>query len=142
MRQILVGEELEQHVGRRVRKDQEQRRPMGLYTQVKYRIRQFLVGEGLEERHVGSNTRKDQEQRRPMGLYTQVPHCWCRCRQPASCSALVSSLSSRWSVLAPTACDTITSITRRRQEGPIEPGLGISAGGTKPVLYDAIITFW
>jgi hypothetical protein len=43
-------------------------------------------------------------------------------------------VSSRWSVLAPEDCDTITGITRRRQEGSFEPGLGTSVKGTKPVL--------
>jgi hypothetical protein len=34
MRQILVGEELEQHVGSRACPDQEKRRQMGFHTQV------------------------------------------------------------------------------------------------------------
>jgi hypothetical protein len=47
--------------------------------------------------------------------------------------------------LAPEDCDTITSITaitRRRQEGSFEPGLGTSVGDTKPVLliwFDLVI---
>ena len=100
---------------------------MGLDTQVKYRIRQLLVEEGLE-RYVGRRARKDQEQRQPMGLDTQLQH---RRRQQVCCSALVSS---RWSVLALAGCDIITGITRKRQEGSFELGLGTSVGGIKPVL--------
>ncbi|MCM3905542.1 MAG: hypothetical protein ND866_27935, partial [Pyrinomonadaceae bacterium] len=47
------------------------------------------------------------------------------------CLALVSP---RWSFLAPRGCDTLTGITRRRQEDSFEPGLGTSAGGIKPCL--------
>jgi len=43
-------------------------------------------------------------------------------------------VSPRWSELAPAACDTITDIARRRQEGSLEPGLGSSVGGIKPLL--------
>ena len=62
MRQILVlradREGLERQVSSVARSDQEQWRQMGLSTQVKYRIRQMLVGEGLE-RYVGRIARSD-----------------------------------------------------------------------------------
>ena len=69
IRQLLVEEGLEWHVGRRANPDQEQWRQLGLDTQVKHRIRQILVEEGLEW-HVGSRARKDQEQQRPTDLDT------------------------------------------------------------------------
>ena len=97
---------------------------MGLSTQVKYRLRLMLVGEGLE-RHVRHRACQSQEQWRQMGLQTQVQH-----RQQVCCSALVSSRSS---FLAPEGCDTLTGITHRRQEGSFKPGLGTSVGGIKPV---------
>ena len=98
---------------------------MALYPQVKYRVPLMPVGEGLE-RHVGSRASQDQQQWRQMGLETQVQR-----RQQVCCSALVSP---RWSFLAPEGCDTLKGITRRRQEGSFEPGLGTSVGGIKPVL--------
>lgn len=79
IRQLLVGERLESHVGRRACKDREYWRQLGLATQVTDRIRQFLVEEGLE-RHARSRASQDQEQQRPMGLYTQVHQRSCRCR--------------------------------------------------------------
>ena len=54
-----MREGLERHVGRRAAKVQEQRRPLGLSTQVKYPIRQILAGEGLERR-VRGIARQDQ----------------------------------------------------------------------------------
>ena len=70
-----------------------------------------------------------------MGLYTQSQ----RRRQQQVC--YLALFSSRWSVLAPASCDTITDITtgitRRRQESSIEPGLDTSLGGIKPVFIRA-----
>ena len=99
------------------------------YQAHKYRLRQILAlwaaRDGLE-RQVRCVARQDQEQRRPTGLETQVQR-----RQQVCCSALVSP---RWSLLAPEGCDTLTGITRRRQEGSCAQGLGTSDGGIKPVL--------
>ena len=95
--------------------DQEKWRQLGLATQVTDRIRQLLVGKDWSvmqhEQPPGSG-----EMATAGSLNTEVQR-----RQQVCCSALVSP---RWSFLAPEGCDTLTGITRRRQESSLNQGLG------------------